>query len=616
MTAAARSPAGAGTRLRVERLLGAAALEPAGLPPAAVLVVRSLADPLPGRLAPRPGDVRAPPEWERAVRAALEARWRGAARPARGPVPTGAEAVWFADPAEMIAAFARDAVAGEAARWWWRALLKGLPGGPVAALTALWAREARHVPAALEHLAAAGDAARVVAALPAPQATRILAAVAAAFEAPALLAAPRTGASPSTGRTASTEAASPAGEAGRSAERPASAAAEVARRTPSPAPPWTGFLPPDAVPRGLAPEHAALLGLALMLHRAPLVARGSAFAARFVRWRAEASAPPAPPTARGAEIVRRPPSSGDPVDGGRRAAAAPDRPPAPSTASGDDPARRPASDRQPEKTGWGNDEAPRADAGTSPGLHPPNAVAAPRPGDGAEDAPGRTGDGAGGAEAAEEARALPRPVDEARAASAACGVFFLVNVLRSLGFYRALDEHFALEPVVGGWGWLELTARALLGPEAGGVADDPLWRLLAELDGRAPTEPPGGGFVPPATEALPAAWIDLFRGAPPPPAPHPPLGMRAEPGLQRFLDLVIPVVRARTGAALRAAGADPEERLESALLRRTGTVEATRSHVDVWMELDQATLPVRMAGLDANPGWVPELARVVTFHFG
>ena len=45
-------------------------------------------------------------------------------------------------------------------------------------------------------------------------------------------------------------------------------------------------------------------------------------------------------------------------------------------------------------------------------------------------------------------------------------------------------------------------------------------------------------------------------------------------------------------------------------------VEATRAHVDVWMELEQVTLPVRRAGLDADPGWVPELARVVTFHFG
>jgi len=48
---------------------------------------------------------------------------------------------------------------------------------------------------------------------------------------------------------------------------------------------------------------------------------------------------------------------------------------------------------------------------------------------------------------------------------------------------------------------------------------------------------------------------------------------------------------------------------------RIGTVEATRTHVDVRMALDQATLPVRLAGLDATPGWVPELARVVTFTF-
>jgi hypothetical protein len=612
MTAVARAPAGAGTRLRVRRLLDAAALEPPGLSPAAVLVVRSLADPLPGRVAPRPGDVRAPPEWERAVRAALAERWRGAARPARGPVPAGAEAVYFADAAEMIAAFARDAVAGEAARWWWRALLKGLPGGPVEALAALWAREARYVPAALEHLAATRDAARVVAALPAPQATRILAALAAAFEAPALLAAPRPGADRASDDTASTRDALPAREASPSADLSAETPAGITRRTPSPAlPPWTGFLPPDAVPRGLATEHAALLGLALMLHRAPLAARGSAFVARFVRWRAEAAAPPAPPPSRAAEIVDRPASPEDSVDGVRREAEDPDRPRRPSTAWGDDSARTPSTDRDQEDPARDRVPAQSADAGQSADLHRPTAVAPARTAEDVGDGNERTGD-----EADAPSAIARRQAEEARAASAACGVFFLVNVLRSLGFYRALDEHFALEPAVGGWGWLELTARALLGPAAGGVADDPLWRVLAELDGRAPTELPGTGFVPPAVETLPAAWIDLFRGAPPPPAPHPPLGMRAGPGLRRFLDLVVPVVRARTEAALRAAGADPEERLETVLLRRTGTVEATRSHVDVWMELDQATLPVRIAGLDANPGWVPELARVVTFHFG
>ncbi|HLM66272.1 MAG TPA: hypothetical protein VK358_02040, partial [Longimicrobium sp.] len=119
MSPLVRGRADAATRLRVQRVLSAAALEPPGMPPAAVLVVRSLADPLPGRMAPRPGDVRAPAEWEAAVRGALAQQWRGAARPARGPVPAGAGAVYFSDTAEMIAAFARDALAGDVARWWW-----------------------------------------------------------------------------------------------------------------------------------------------------------------------------------------------------------------------------------------------------------------------------------------------------------------------------------------------------------------------------------------------------------------------------------------------------------------------------------------------------------------
>jgi hypothetical protein len=214
-----------------------------------------------------------------------------------------------------------------------------------------------------------------------------------------------------------------------------------------------------------------------------------------------------------------------------------------------------------------------------------------------------------------EVRIFAPPVDEARVASGACGVFFLVNVLRSMDFFRLLDEHFGVAPVVGGWGWVELAARALLGPDAAGLADDPLWRLLAEVDGREPEALPGAGFPPVSIDRLPDPWIELFGGAPPAPEPSPLLGMEGSAELRRFLDLVTPVLRARIGAALRAAGADPGEGLESALFRREGTVGATRTHVDVHMGVDQVTLPVRLAGLDANPGWVPELARVVTFSF-
>lgn len=40
------------------------------------------------------------------------------------------------------------------------------------------------------------------------------------------------------------------------------------------------------------------------------------------------------------------------------------------------------------------------------------------------------------------------------------------------------------------------------------------------------------------------------------------------------------------------------------------------THVDVHLRMDDIRLPVRRAGLDVNPGWLPWLGRVVTFHYG
>jgi len=62
------------------------------------------------------------------------------------------------------------------------------------------------------------------------------------------------------------------------------------------------------------------------------------------------------------------------------------------------------------------------------------------------------------------------------------------------------------------------------------------------------------------------------------------------------------------------------ERLESPeaiadYLCEPATLYLTRTHVDVVFALDQIRLAVRLAGLDQNPGWVPQLARVVTFHY-
>ena len=53
----------------------------------------------------------------------------------------------------------------------------------------------------------------------------------------------------------------------------------------------------------------------------------------------------------------------------------------------------------------------------------------------------------------------------------------------------------------------------------------------------------------------------------------------------------------------------------SDLLLRRGQLYVTSSHVDLVMPLDGVSLPVRLAGLDFDPGWLPAFGRVVQFHY-
>jgi hypothetical protein len=57
------------------------------------------------------------------------------------------------------------------------------------------------------------------------------------------------------------------------------------------------------------------------------------------------------------------------------------------------------------------------------------------------------------------------------------------------------------------------------------------------------------------------------------------------------------------------------EELPGTLLQRRARIAYDRTHVDVAFPLAEASVPVRRAGLDRDPGWVPELARVITFQF-
>ena len=254
------------------------------------------------------------------------------------------------------------------------------------------------------------------------------------------------------------------------------------------------------------------------------------------------------------------------------------------------------------------------------------------------------------------------------------GVLYLLNVMRWLDLPRCFEDACRLASRVGGWGLLEALARALLGRLGEAFSDDPVWELLAELDLRLPGEAPGTRFVGNDAFRLPPAWlVGLVSNAEPWRAASdagrlrvwsgggfllldvPEEGLRMEdqaraelaryaalgvsqcivgrsaedapfveidiaqapaltPALTRWLELAMPYMTWRLARALAVATAD-RERLAHALLIHPGRLFASASHVDLVSGLGDVSLPVRYAGLDRDPGWLPQFSRVVQFHF-
>lgn len=252
------------------------------------------------------------------------------------------------------------------------------------------------------------------------------------------------------------------------------------------------------------------------------------------------------------------------------------------------------------------------------------------------------------------------------------GVLFLINLLRALKLPDCLESEFGLDPM-NGWLLLELLCRCLLGPRHQDLALDPIWDVLASLSGRSSELPVLPDFRGQKRYRLPDSWIvdpelkscsticvrlrgphlelwhpqgfplldqvfnvlpthsaiadelELYRRMIGQPAWITsgklsrstnagccPLGLSLDPALKRFLSFLLPYLRCR----LDRLGIDGRSGLGlTQLLLRRGRLYVTATHVDLVMNMNQASGVVRMSGLDVDPGWVPELGRVVKFSF-
>lgn len=549
------------TRVRVEAMLSSATLAPPDLAPSAILIVRRLQDPLPGRMAVAGGSWWLSPEWTGAVRAQMAALMRQAHRPLRGASDSVADAVLFDDEAELAACLVRDWLQGRAAQhWWWTSVLAGLAPAQWLQQRVL-ARGELLVPT-IAVLARHGLAVAWLARLEDAPAAQALVCIGRTH---ALPLAPAPGEPARARRTAATAALAQAARAESAPVHRAPQHAAALERL--------ATLVPEALAPALRPAQRRLLAAALVLARAPAWAR-------------------TPQLARALDALDRP----GPAQSLSHQSAG-DEPAASATRSlGPDPVRD-------ESMGAGRSFAPvpldLSQSGSMPaarpaGLLPPDGGAgldAPLSPSSAGSAPARPWGVAHVAHAARvalqsavaaqhlptpahrsvEPGAIAPPVPEAlhvlRVRTDFGGIFYLLNAALAMGWYSDFTAprgpNLALSP----WDWLALVGRAWF---ARAFTRDPLAGLLAQLAGR--------------------------EGR----APQRPRGFRVQ----------LDTLHTRLQQALGAEG-----EVAALVCRHRAEVSVTPTRVDVHMALAELPLALRLAGLDRDPGWVPAAARALAFHF-
>ena len=526
-------------------------LEPAAMPPQAILCVRALQDPLPGAMdGVRRGARSGPLAWQAAMRTSLTTELAHAARPIHGPVPSDATAVLFADPAELLACAARDAGRGPLSSfWWWRHLI---PAGSFEQVVRAWQSAPEYVPAAFDALAASGGAMPFVRRLSPAAASGLLDSVLRVHALPLLADAIRT----------VSIAPRPVDDA-REDHRPSMLAPAPRRDPHTPtfaAAPWREVVPAEWRQEASGLERYALASLLLVLRRAPSLPRRGTFTRDVVSYlRSTVStpleAPPARPPAADPYAERTPPAPLRKTP--TRLAAQPltadvfSEPHAAAQLAAKQISTTPPSRRVGHRGPVAQPKHRRRcdAAGPSEVRTPATGRVPPGP------APITTPEGHEPA----QATVTGRQTESASALGATgvqtalAGAFFFVNVAVDLDIDR---------PV---WDFVRLMARHFSTRKH---ADDGLWQYLRELAG------PRRARYPRRTNHALIAQVSAYLAA------------------------VLPVVR--------------PGRL---LLTRPGHVTRTPGHLDVHFALERHPIEIRIARLDRNPGWIPAAGVHVAFHF-
>lgn len=633
-------------RLHLERVLAEVDWA-AGLPPQALLFVRRLvADARPGLRRSGEGG-----RFAEGVSAALRQHARTARRPWLHADAAAADAVCFADEAELVACLLRDWARGTVAqRWWWQEVL-----GPASVLRWLRAEALAQAPRlvpALALLASRGEAVEAVARIDEADALQAWRAVRQAYGLRDDAATRGEGAGPPI-TPSRFHAMDEATAVSTSATSRAAALGQLLLSV------------PEVTTSVLRPAQRMLLAGALSVVREPAWSRSPALTQAL-----EQLVQPVCPIVQAPEEVPGPALAAQPTSArpltlasgvAGQAAPAAAAMPTPRSAMSSEHAVAPSS---PERLPLEHLDAsigPLPERFVHPAGHEVSALAAAEPS--LPSASSEAPDAPLPALPAKAARPSSRrkaaasdvPVEKATVRTRYGGIFYLLNAAMALKVYGDFTMPRAPGLSLSPWNLLAWTGRAWFGAD---FVHDPVWALLAQLSGRSPEDDPSRHFNAPDRWEAEADWLAPW-------GPVHELHVRASTQRLRIFHAegfavfdvlrdgaLTPLQQAHalcagrldlSTAALRRARS-PVARvpapaaarwlhhwrchLEARLQRTLGVddaatlvcchdavVEAGLATVDVHFALATLPLPIRFAGLDRDPGWIPAAGRSLMFRF-
>jgi hypothetical protein len=241
------------------------------------------------------------------------------------------------------------------------------------------------------------------------------------------------------------------------------------------------------------------------------------------------------------------------------------------------------------------------------------------------------------------------------------GFFYLINFALHLDLYGDFTRPAEAGIELNIWDFVSLIGSELTGDMFG---TDPIFDLLAMLAGREQQAPAGENFEPSDDWRIPVEWLsafdakgvwtwnviddrlrvchangfqvvdlriesseveaqltrelepyrNLFVGIKQTDLQNDAANceLRTSRAVQLWLSRLMPYLRARLRAAL---GAGAPEDLGPYVCRQNAVVRASEMRVDVFFNLCDHPIELRLAGLDRNPGWVPAAGRFISFHY-